>query len=145
MTLFFWYTEYLEYSVFQISQNYKRWNILPFAGPYQIAHGNGVKHIGEIGRLRLKFALFLPHLSIHHNGVKAIWGFILMPAFNFINVLYACFLYEILAPKISNPKHSFVIFGTKILHENSHVKLWWNWLLVNCAPDTDPWQQTKWW
>jgi len=29
---------------------------------------------------------------------------------------------DILAPKISNPKHSFVIFGTKIWAQNAHVK-----------------------
>jgi len=36
---------------------------------------------------------------------------------NFINVLHTHFLYKILEPKISNPKHSVVIFVAKILYE----------------------------
>jgi len=36
----------------------------------------------------------------------------------FINILHALFFPDILAPKISSPKHSFVIFGAKISAQN---------------------------
>ncbi len=49
-----------------------------------------------------------------------------MPSVNFINILLACFLYEIFGAKISNPKASFVIFGAKILYEKRARKIWWN-------------------
>jgi len=45
------------------------------------------------------------------------------PGVNFINVLCVRFLYEILLPKISNPKHSFVIFGAKITYKNCVLKM----------------------
>jgi len=40
------------------------------------------------------------------------------------------FLYKIFGAKISNPKHRFVNFGTKILFKKARVKRWWNWHLV---------------
>jgi len=36
---------------------------------------------------------------------------------NFINVIRESYLYEIFGAKTSNPKHSFVIFGAKILYK----------------------------
>ncbi len=42
---------------------------------------------------------------------------------NFINVLRVCFLYKIFGAKISNPKHSFVIFGKKISYEKRYCKM----------------------
>jgi len=41
---------------------------------------------------------------------------------NFINTLHTRFSHKILAPKISSPKHSFVIFGTKIMYEKCVCK-----------------------
>jgi len=46
-----------------------------------------------------------------------------MPSVNFINILLACFLYEIFGAKISNPTASFVIFGAKILYEKRARKI----------------------
>jgi len=42
---------------------------------------------------------------------------------NFINVLHAPFSYQIFGAKISNPKASFVIFGSKILHKKCVRKM----------------------
>ncbi len=39
------------------------------------------------------------------------------PGVNFINVICARFLYKIFGAKTSDPKHSFVIFGAKIVYE----------------------------
>jgi len=41
---------------------------------------------------------------------------------NFINVLIERFSYKIFGPKISNPKASFVVFGTKILYKKRALK-----------------------
>jgi len=41
---------------------------------------------------------------------------------NFIYVIRVYFLYKIFGAKNSNPKHSFVIFGTKILYEKRASK-----------------------
>ncbi len=46
-----------------------------------------------------------------------------LPRVNFINILRAYFLYKILAPKISNPKHTFVIFGAKILYKKCACRM----------------------
>jgi len=52
------------------------------------------------------------------------------PLADFINVLRARFSYIILGAKTSNPNHSFVIFGAKILYKKiASVKCWWNWHL----------------
>jgi len=39
-----------------------------------------------------------------------------------LSTFYSSFFADILAPKISNPKHSFVIFGAKISAKNARVK-----------------------
>jgi len=49
---------------------------------------------------------------------------------NFINILRSLFTMKFWCQKIPNPKHSFVIFGTKIAAQNALVKCWWNWHLV---------------
>jgi len=61
----------------------------------------------------------------------------LLPAFakslrlgvNFINILRPNFLSIFWRQTISNPKHSFAIFGAKLLSKNLLVKCWWNWPL----------------
>ncbi len=52
---------------------------------------------------------------------------LLFTGVNFINILLALFSPIFWRQKISNPKHSFVIFGAKILSQNVRVKCWWNW------------------
>ncbi len=52
-----------------------------------------------------------------------------LPGVNFIKVLHTRFLYKILAPKITNPKHSFLIFGIKISYEKCSHKM-----LIKLAP-----------
>jgi len=47
---------------------------------------------------------------------------------------WAVFLPIFWCQNISYPKHSFVIFGAKILAQNACVKCWWNWPLVSISP-----------
>jgi len=48
----------------------------------------------------------------------------LRPGVNFINVFSVLFALIFFRKKISNPKHSFVIFGAKILYEKlAHIML----------------------
>ncbi len=54
----------------------------------------------------------------------------LTPCVNFINILHTLFLTISWSQKMSNPKHSFLIFGIKIPAQNVHVKCWWNRFLV---------------
>jgi len=61
----------------------------------------------------------------------------LPPAVNFINILRARFSYKILSAKISNPKASFVVFGTKILYKKPVRNLLMKLTPVSETADTD--------
>jgi len=82
----------------------------------------------------LKMFIFLGHtfsyISKHRNqtkqiGYQQVKGFKSRYRVNFINVLCAHFCTKVFSAAfflVSNPKHSFVIFGAKILYEKRVCK-----------------------
>jgi len=90
-------------------------------GKWQIYLANFTIHIGYISSAQnvgeIERQIFCRMLCVCDFLLGAQRLVKLTPAVNFINVLCARFLYKILAPKNSSPKHSFVILGAKILYE----------------------------
>jgi len=71
-------------------------------------------------------------LRVGSMSVKAVcWTLMkLSLGVNFINILHTHFAPIFWHQKISNPKHSFVIFVAKISAQNVCLKCWWNRLVV---------------
>jgi len=71
-----------------------------------------------------------------NNGAVLVEGtFSLLYGVNFINVKHTWFSYKNLAPKISNPKYSFLtkFWRQKLafVQKNARVKRWWNWHMIS--------------
>jgi len=65
------------------------------------------------------------NLLVHfrRNSSASSFGNLWAPIVNYINVIHVPFLCKIFGAKTSNPKHSFVIFGTKILYKKCACKM----------------------
>ncbi len=120
----------LKYKIFRASSNYSNLCrqycdeiIIRYFG--KLDHFYEGKNVFPLKQNDLSLSKY--HFSIVTSVDEATLTLKSKTGVNFINIFCTLFSLIFWRQKTPNPKHSFVIFGAKILAKNVRVKCWWNW------------------